>query len=165
MGKLATWGDTRDTLCSNTNLARICIDAGISAHIVTFFASQDRSSVEPASTTVEAVIGAAYLDGGLDAARRVLRTLNLISHERDPMNAEFDNMATKIQGTERILKYSFVDPKLLSEALQPFDGTSSSDKARELHDGKIRLAILGNPALNVTLADAWFQRLESRGMS
>ncbi|KAI0473353.1 ribonuclease III domain-containing protein [Xylariaceae sp. FL0804] len=63
---------------NNKRLARICDTSGLTASINQDRSSQGQLGIRAQASTVEAVVGAAYLDGGYEEARVVIRNLNIL---------------------------------------------------------------------------------------
>ena len=83
------------------------------------------------------------------------RTKRLRRPKRPPHNLQIGSHWLDIQ---RKLGYVFVDPSILSEALQAAGNGVSQVGGRKIMEGNKRLAMLGDSVLN-----DWFMGGESRG--
>ncbi|EMD67299.1 hypothetical protein GGP41_007213 [Bipolaris sorokiniana] len=70
-------------LCRNTKLSQVAQESGISSHITLNPCQQGRVSQETAASTVEALVGAVYLDSGKDISKvkDVLETIGFFEAE------------------------------------------------------------------------------------
>ncbi|KAL8946420.1 MAG: hypothetical protein Q9222_007181 [Ikaeria aurantiellina] len=68
----------RNSVTTNTSLNQIGVQHGLSRYI-TVANGESQCDIAPKtmSATIEALVGAAYLDGGMDAAKMVVRTLGI----------------------------------------------------------------------------------------
>ncbi|KAL1798162.1 hypothetical protein ACET3X_002199 [Alternaria dauci] len=75
----AQWTQLRNDTLSNDALARRGYDIGLDKCVIV---AESRPAVSPkmVATTLEAVIGAVYQDGGDDAVERVMRELGFFDH-------------------------------------------------------------------------------------
>ena len=73
------WNTTRLIVTTNVWLSQAFVRAGLQQCITIYGSSPyHRIGVPGMGATIEAVIGAAHLDGGLHAAKRVIHALDLI---------------------------------------------------------------------------------------
>ncbi|KAL8692817.1 MAG: hypothetical protein Q9218_002232 [Villophora microphyllina] len=70
-------GELRERSATNDNLAKFGYDAGLKRFINSASGSTQDIPVLVMASTVEAIIGAVYLDGGLNAAKRVAHGLKI----------------------------------------------------------------------------------------
>ncbi|KAI0017534.1 ribonuclease III domain-containing protein [Xylariomycetidae sp. FL0641] len=71
--------NTRMTIAvNNTRLADLCDRSGLTACVHKNNSQQQHVAPRTQAATVEAVVGAAYLDGGMQAARTVIRSLKIL---------------------------------------------------------------------------------------
>lgn len=68
----------RQQVGSNVNLDRVCRQAGLDAFINQNTSQLGLISPNTTSATVEAVLGAVYLDSSMDTVKRVMTTLGLV---------------------------------------------------------------------------------------
>jgi ribonuclease III len=70
------WTALEQRLLVNANLARVAMEIGLDLHIIGA-PGLARISAGMMATALEAIVGAAYLDGGDDAVNAVMRGLSL----------------------------------------------------------------------------------------
>ena len=68
-----------------------------------------------------------------------------------------------IQAVETLIQYKFGNTELLWEALQSSKVLVDSTGAKVPPDGNKRLAIVGDAAMQLTLAEGWYKGIRSRG--
>lgn len=73
--RLAVWDSIRQSVLVNVNLARVGFEAGLNVHVQVY--AFTAVSAKMMATTVEAIAGAAYLDGGEPAMVLVMHTLGI----------------------------------------------------------------------------------------
>ena len=88
------------------------------------------------------------------------RTKRLRRPKRPPHNLQIGTHWLDIQ---RKLRYVFVDPSILSEALQAAGNGISQVGGRKIMEGNKRLAMLGDSVLQLALLNDWYMGGESRG--
>lgn len=71
------WDQKRQQITSNANLAAVGNDRALE-ECIQLGNGQGKVSMKMMATTVEAIIGAAYLDGGEAAARSVMQSLGIV---------------------------------------------------------------------------------------
>lgn len=79
------WDGIRNRLLSNANLARTGFDVGIQACVNVY--GLTAVSAKMMATTVEAIAGAAYLDGGEAALAEVMQALDLTDQRLEDVTA------------------------------------------------------------------------------
>ena len=80
--------------------------------------------------------------------------------KRPPHNLQIGSHWLDIQ---RKLGYVFVDPSILSEALQAAGNGVSQVGGRKIMEGNKRLAMLGDSVLQLALLNDWYMGGGSRG--
>lgn len=76
---IGEWSAAEQAVVKNTNLARVGFEKGLEACII-LNPGTDKASDKTMSTTLEALIGAAYRDSGNDGLAKVVEVLGL-DHE------------------------------------------------------------------------------------
>ena len=76
-----------------------------------------------------------------------------------------DQKAAAIRAVETLVQHKFHDTDLLWGALQTSKVSVDSTKAMLLPDGNRRLAIVGDAAMQLALAEDWYRTSASRGSS
>lgn len=159
----------RASLVSNTCLARAALDAGIDEFIITkpfttkqwtpplisnaknFSTAGRIISSKTLADVVEALIGAAFVDGGLSVATSCIQAI-LPGHPiqspefrfgRNTRSASFTNLSTSAQA-ESVIGYQFLDRSLLQEAL-----THPSCERDTVTESYQRLEFLGDAILDM----------------
>ncbi|KAJ0421264.1 ribonuclease III domain-containing protein [Aspergillus carlsbadensis] len=167
----------RDELVSNTRLTRAALELGLDAfvvdHRVTFrnwsapaWSRRQKSGDCCASThgrsmsakvladVVEALIGAAYLDGGLPracACAQVLLPEIHLEEIRFQPNSKVEIPGTALQCAQTCLGYTFKNPSLLVEALtHPSCGGNSYQRLEFLGDAVLDMIIVNRLARHPT---------------
>ncbi|RAL11945.1 putative RNA helicase/RNAse III [Aspergillus homomorphus CBS 101889] len=160
----------RDAIIKNHRLARAALDAGLDAFIINkaftprkwsapliseklaYAAGRRTMSMKVLADVVEALIGAAYLDGGFEKAhaciRRFLPEINLKhlgTQSVPPAEPHTQHTVNDAKLKERI-GYAFKDPSLLVEALtHPSCGHDASTQSYQ------RLEFLGDAVLDMVI--------------
>ena len=75
---VGAWTALLQRVGANANLARVGLAHGLNTCINVDQSNVAEPSENMVATTVEALIGGAFLDGGLDAATTVMRSLGLL---------------------------------------------------------------------------------------
>ena len=150
--------ETKSELVSNQSLAAaartLSLDEGIRVGRGRNSGEEVRSSDRILANVFEAVLGAAYLDGGMPAARGILgaafarklkrfrleplegvpgwgRRLGSGLRAVGPLGVRFTRRLLLLRkGVERALGYTFADPAILAVALEKSDGERSSGPRR-----------------------------------
>jgi ribonuclease-3 len=76
-----------------------------------------------------------------------------------------DQKAAAIGAVETLIQYKFHDTELLWEALQTTKVLLGNARAAVPPDGNRRLAIVGDAAMQLALAEDWYRTSDSRGRS
>jgi dsRNA-specific ribonuclease len=163
--------ESRASLVSNTCLARAALDAGLDAFIQTKpftakhwtpplisnaenYSPSGRSiSSKTLADVVEALIGAAFVDGGLSVATTCIQTFLPDARIQSPESL-FGGHAYSAQGTnspiiaksEMVIGYRFLDKALLLEAL-----THPSCERDSVTESYQRLEFLGDAVLDMII--------------
>ncbi|KAL2040772.1 hypothetical protein N7G274_006230 [Stereocaulon virgatum] len=74
-----------------------------------------------------------------------------------------DEKASAIRAVETLIQYKFHKTDLLWEALQTSKMSALSTNARLLPEGNRRLAIVGDAAMQLALAEDWYRTSDTRG--
>jgi hypothetical protein len=72
-------------------------------------------------------------------------------------------MPSKIHRCEQLLAYTFTDPNICSEALQAAGNGVYRAGPRTFRNGNKRLALLGDAALDLVLAEDWYASVDLEG--
>lgn len=181
MAQHPTWPESyltveRDRMVRNTNLAKAALDLGLEKFILTkpFTGSkwrppyvseilltqpkQRQMSTKTLADVVEALIGAAYVDGGLEKALLCIRTL-LPTERWHPPQQCFDVLigelhpseVTNLALLERLVGHKFAHPTLLVEAI-----THVSLPGNRTGLSLERLEFLGDSVLDVLVTPKLF---------